>query len=72
MEVEAEVKILPYTLAEVNANKLGDTLVDHKTVALIEALHYKLEFETKRLGKTLSDVRQEALVNTIAYGLAEV
>ena len=72
MQVEAQVKMLPYTQAEVHAKKLANTLVDHKAVALIEVLHYKLEFETKRLGKTLSDVRQEALVNTIAYGLAEV
>ena len=72
MEVEALLKTLPYTLAEVHANKLGNTLVDHKAVALIDALHYTLEVETKRLGKTLSDVREEALVNTIAYGLAEV
>ena len=72
MEVEAQVKTLPYTLAEVQAKKLGNTLVDQKAVALIDALQYTLEVETKRLGKTLSDVREEALVNTIAYGLAEV
>ena len=53
-------------------NKLGNTLVDHKVVALIDALQYTLEVETKRLGETLSDVREEALVNTIAYGLAEL
>ena len=51
---------------------MANTLVDHKAVALIDALHYTLEFETKRLGETLSDVREEALVKTIAYGLAEV
>ena len=72
MEIEAQVKTLPYTLAEVHANKLGNTLVDHKAVTLIEALHYTLEVETKRLGETLSNVREEALVNTIANGLAEV
>ena len=72
MEVEAQVKTLPYTLAEVYGNKLGNTLVDHKVVALIDALQYTLEVETKRLGETLSDVREKALVNTIAYGLAEV
>ena len=72
MEVEAQVKKLPYTLAEVHAKKLGNTLVDHKAIALIDAFQYTLEVETKRLGETLSDVREEALVNTIAYGLAEV
>lgn len=72
MEVEGLVKTLPYTLAQVHANKLGNTLVDHKAVALIDALHYTLEVETKRLGETLSNVREEALVNTIANGLAEV
>ena len=72
MEVEALVKTLPYTLAEVHVNKLGNTLVDHKAVALIDALHYTIEVETKRLGETLSNVREEALVNTIANGLAEV
>ena len=53
-------------------NKLCNTLVDHKVVALIDALQYTLEIKTKRLGQTLSYVREEALVNTIAYGLAEV
>ena len=72
MQVEAQVKTLPYTLAEVHANKLVNTLVDQKAVALIDALHYTLEVETERLGETLSDVKEQALVNTIAYGLAEV
>lgn len=55
-----------------HANKLVNTLVDQKAVALIDALHYTLEVETERLGETLSAVKEEALVNTIAYGLAEV
>ena len=54
-------------------NKLGNTLVNYKAVALIDVLDSTLaNVETKRLGETLGDVREEALVNMIAYGLAEV
>ena len=72
MEVGVLVEILAYTLAEVDANKLGNTLVDDKAVALIDALDGKLaDVETKRLGETLGDVREAGLVNMFAYGLAE-
>ena len=38
MDVLALDKTLAYTLAEVEVNKLGKTLVDNKAVTLIDAL----------------------------------
>ena len=49
MEVEALVKTLAYTLAEVEANKVWNTVVNNKAVALIYALDDTLaDVETKR------------------------
>ena len=63
MEVEALVKTLAYTLAEVEAEKLGETLVDEKSVAMIDALDDRLaDVQTKSLRETLRDVRVVALV----------
>ena len=54
MEAEAVVDTLTYTVAEEEARKRGETLVDIKTEALVKTLaHTIVELEAKTFGDTL-------------------
>ena len=69
MKFEAFVNTLLHSLAVVQTKKLGYTMRNMETEALVDRL---VEVKTGRVGQTLSDLKAASPVVTLAPTLAEM